>query len=162
MQTTNDSLKSKTTDPEWCFLGEFPLNELMVEMDNRDRTYSGLLFQTIRDMGLHPELLSKIECKVIGFVKEAVAQLNKRRSEKPTFIRLFCQKKTIEDVNSTKPSSQFSVELTPEASQIIRQSDVGINGGWGYFLIERTGDSLVETEERFNYFVDLFLYKEGG
>ena len=161
MQTTNDNPNSRITDPEWRFLGEYPLNELMVEMDNRDRTNTSLLFQTIRAMGIHPELLSNIESKLMRFVKEGGAQLNKGRYQAPAFIRLFCQKKTEEDVNSAKSSSQFNAELTIEPNQIIHQPDAGINGGWGCFLIKRGGNDSEDASPSSHYFIDLYLYREG-
>jgi hypothetical protein len=159
MQTTNDNLNSRTTDREWRFLGEYPLNELMIEMDNRDRTSA--LFQTIRDMGINPEYLSNIESKLIGFAKEAMAHLNQGGPESPVYIRLFYQKKTIEDVNSAKSSSQFNAELTIGPKQIIHQSDTGINGGWGYFLIERGGGFPSGSSVSTCNWIDLYLYQEG-
>jgi hypothetical protein len=161
MQTTTDNLYSKTADPEWRFLGEYPLNELMTEMDNRDRTNASLLFQTIRDMGIHEELLSNIESKLIRFAKEAIAHLNQGRLESPVYIRLFCQKKTVEDVNSAKSASQFNAELSIEPNQIIHQPDAGINGGWGCFLIKRGVTESEDASPRSQYFVDLYLYREG-
>ena len=161
MERSNDNLNSRTTDPEWSFLGEYPLNELMVEMDNRDRTNTSTLFQSIRAMGIHPELLSNIASKLMGFVKEAVAQLNKGSYQAPAFIRLFCQKKTMEDINSAKSSNQFNAELTIEPNQIIHQPDAGINGGWGCFLIKRGCNDSEDTSPSSHYFVDLYLYREG-
>jgi len=161
MERSNDNLNSRTTDPEWSFLGEYPLNELMVEMDNRDRTNTSTLFQSIRAMGIHPELLSNIASKLMGFVKEAVAQLNKGSYQAPAFIRLFCQKKTMEDINSAKSSNQFNAELTIEPNQIIHQPDAGITGGWGCFLIKRGGNDSEDASPSSHYFVDLYLYREG-
>jgi hypothetical protein len=161
MQTSNDTLNSRSTDPEWCFLGEHPLNELMVETDNRDRTNTRLLFQTIRDLGIPPECLNNIERTLTGFAKEAMARLNQGRLESPVYIRLFCQKKTVEDVNSAKSASQFNAELTIEPNQIIHQPDAGINGGWGCFLIKRGRNDSEDASPSSHYFVDLYLYREG-
>ena len=136
MKSTNDNPNSRTTDPEWRFLGEYPLNELMVEMDNRERTNTSMLFQTIRAMGIHPELFSNIESKLMRFVNEGGVHQNIGRYQTPVFIRLFCQKKTLEDINSAKSSSQFNAELTRATNQIFHQPDAGINEGWGCFLIK--------------------------
>ena len=161
MQTANDNPNSRTTDLEWRFLGEYHLNELMVEMDNPDRTNTSMLFQTIRDIGVHPELLSNIKSKLIGFAKEAMKHLNLGKSESRVFICLFYQKKTIEDVNSTKSSSQFTTEQTSEPLHIIHHSDVEANGGWGYFLIERGGSFPTSSSVSRCYWIDLYLYREG-
>ena len=162
MQTTNDNPNSRTNDPEWRVLGEYPLNKFMIELDKWNRTNTSLLFQTIRDMGIQPEFLSNIECKLIGFAKEAMAHLNQGRSESPVYIRLFFQKKTIEDVNSTKSSNQFTAEQTSEPSHIIHQSDAETIGGWGFFLVERDGNYQPGSSRRTYNWVDLYLYKEGA
>jgi len=161
MQTTNDNPNSRTTDPEWRFLGEYPLNELLVKMDDRDKTNTSLLFQTIRAVGLHPELISNIESKLMRFVKEGGTQLDNGRYQAPAFIRLFCQKKTMEEINSAKSSSQCNAELIIEPSQIIHQSDAGVNGGWGCFLIKRGGNDDENASPSSHYFIDLYLYREG-
>lgn len=161
MKTTIDNPYSKTTDPEWRFLGEYPLNELMKEMDNQEWTNTSLLFRTISAMGIHPELLSNIESELMRFVKEGGAQLNKGRYQAPAYVRLFCQKKTMEGINSAKSSSQLNAELTSIPNQIIHQTDAGINGGWGCFLIKRGGNDSEDASPSSNYFVDLYLYREG-
>jgi hypothetical protein len=159
MQTTNGHLNSRTTDREWHFLGEYPPNELMIEMDIQDQTSA--LFQTIRNMGLHPEHLSNLASNLIEFAKEAMEHLNQEGSESPVYIRLFCQKTTMEEINSAKSSSQFTEEQTSEPSHIIRHFGAGIDGGWGYFLIKRGGNESEDAYPRSQYFIDLYLYREG-
>jgi hypothetical protein len=161
MQTTTNNANSRTTIPEWYFLGEYPLNELMIEMDNRDKPNTSRLEQTIRDMGIHPEFLSSIESKLIRFAKEAVAHLKQGSSEPPVYIRLFYQKKMIEGGNSTKSSSQFTAKHTSESSHIIHQSDTKTIGGWGYFLIQRGGDFPIGSSVSSCNWIDLYFYKEG-
>jgi hypothetical protein len=47
-----------------------------------------------------------------------------------------------------------------EHVSIKNQSSTIINGGWGYFIIERSGDHA-GSPERSCQLIDLYLYKEG-
>lgn len=161
MPVTHDNHNSNLTDPEWYFLGEYPLKGLGVDGEIRDRPEDGILIETIRDLGIGAELVDNIERKLIEFISGAMAQLNQLRFETPTTIRVFCQKKMGEDENSMKSLSLIKEKQTLRFSTNIHQPVPAVNGGWGYFLVERNGgfapNSTVST---FNL-VDLYLYKEG-
>ncbi len=78
----NDSLKFNKK--AWEFLAEYPLIELLVDMDLREKPEAGLLFQKVKGLGIKLEMLKIIERKLIEFTTEALAQLNQRRFEAPT------------------------------------------------------------------------------
>ncbi len=161
MKTSRQHHDLSINDPAWDFLAEFPLNELLVDMDLRDSAEAGLLYQTVKGLGVRVELLDIIEGKLTVFAARAVAQLNQRRFKASTFVRLFCQKQAIADENLPKPAIQFKPEAGPNPSRIIIRSAPEINGGWGYFLVERGGSSQPETMAATNNWIDLYLYKEG-
>ena len=161
MPVSNDNQNSNLTDPDWCFLGEYALKGLVVDGEIRGRSEDGMLRETIRGLGIGAELIDSIERKLIEFISGAMAQLNQLRFETPTTIRVFCQKKMEEDENSMKSLSLIKEKQTLRFSTNIHQPVPAVNGGWGYFLVERNGgfapNSTVST---FNL-VDLYLYKEG-
>jgi hypothetical protein len=161
MKTSNDTQNPRLNDPVWDLLGEFPLNELLVDMDLRDKPESGLLFQAIRDLGVRSVLLDIIEKKLIVFATEAQAQLSQRRLEAPIYVRLFCHIKPKEDDNSTKSSSRHKAAQTSESRQLIHRYEPDVNGGWGYFLVERGAGSQVGSSASNCNWIDLYLYKEG-
>lgn len=95
---------------------------------------AGSLFKKLRDLNIPPEYVGNIEMMLTGFAKEALEHFKGGRLELPGRIRIFCQKKTI---------------------------DEKIRGGWGYFLIERGDDVSTGPSVRSWNSVELYLYKEG-
>ncbi len=161
MNTSRQYNDLSINGPAWDFLAEFPLNELLIDMDLRNSAEAGLLFQTVKGLGVRAELLDIIEGKLTVFASRAVAQLNQRRFKALTIVRLFCQKQAIADENLQKPAIRFKPEPGPNPSQVIHCSAPEINGGWGYFLVERGGSSQPESMPGTNNWIDLYLYKEG-
>jgi len=160
MAVTNDNHNSNLTDTEWYFLGEYPLKVLGVDGEIQDRSEDGILIETIRDLGIGAELIDNIERKLIGFAGGAMAQLDQECFERPATIRLFCQKKMVEDRKSMKSLSQLKEKLTIKYSHNIHQSDPAFNGGWGYFLVKRGGGPNPAYSVNTNIRIDLFIYKE--
>jgi hypothetical protein len=161
MQNPKDDQNSRYDDPLWCFLAEYSLSEFVADEDTEDELTAGLLSHATQDIGMPLELIQSIERTLIGFAKEAMAHFNQDSLDSPVYIRLFCQKKPIEDINSAKTSSHFNAESNAESTQINRRSDTKMNGGWGYFLIERSGVSPAGSSMSTYHLVDLYLYKEG-
>jgi len=161
MPGSHNNQNSNLNDPEWCFLGEYALKGLVVDGDIRDRSEDGMLIETIRDLGIGVELIDNIERKLIEFISGAMAQLNQLRFETPITIRLFCQKKMVEDENTMNSFSQIKEKQTLKFSRKTHQPFAAVNGGWGYFLVERSGGFVPNsTVSTFNL-VDLYIYKEG-
>lgn len=161
MQSGNDTLKSKDNDLVWYFLGEYSLSEFIGSKDIEDQHMNESLFQAIRDLGIPLEFIKKIKNTLTRFAGEAMVHFNQERLEFPVYVRLFHLKKMIQDLNSTKTSSQFYAENTLESAQIIEHSDKEMNGGWGYFLVERRGNLTVGPSKGSQILVDLYLYQEG-
>jgi hypothetical protein len=53
------------------------------------------------------------------------------------------------------------VEQSEEPATIIHHPKTEMNGGWGYFLIERSGGFVPHSSVVIKNLVDLYLYKEG-
>ena len=148
-------------DPIWYFLAEFSLIEFMSDHDRKDEPTVKLLFQTVRDLGIPPECVENIERTLTGFVKEAMVHFTLRRLELPGRIRIFCQKKMIDDGYSEKFSRPDHLEGVIKPGQTMHRSDTKMHGGCGYFVIERSLSPCADSSGAPPYFIDLYLYQEG-
>jgi len=162
MQTSNTNQIFWPNDPVWVLLGELPLRDFLSDHDRRDGPMAGYLFQTVRELGMSPECMKSIARTLAGFAKEAFAHHKQGRPEIPGRIRIFCQKKIIDDVNPGHSTSRsYHAGKVMEHAQMILDSGMKMNGGWGYFLIERGGNVSTESSASSWNSVDLYLYKEG-
>jgi hypothetical protein len=160
MNRPNTNKKYQSDDPVWYFLAEYSLSALMPDQDAKDEFTSGLLFQTMREMGISMEFMDSIELTLRSFVMEALANFKQGRLELPERVRVFCQKKMVEDARVAITSGFSQIEHTLENESIIRHFETNLGGGWGYFLIERRGYQPGSSAYSCNS-VDLYLYKEG-
>lgn len=161
MQTANINQKSRTIDPVWHLLAEYSLHEFVGDEEKGDELVDSLLFQTIQELGIPHERFKNIESALTVFVKKSTVHLNRVKSKFSIYIRIFCQKKTIADVNSPKISRSSYTEQTMEPTQIVQNADTKLNEGWGYFLVERGEGFLADSSMGSDHFVDLYLYQEG-
>lgn len=159
MKTAPETQNSLFSSPEWDIIGEFPLLELLVDMDVRDEPQAGLLYKATQVLGLRPELLDILERKLIEFATQAPAQLNQRRFNAPTFIRIFFERNAIGDSN--KPSSPSVPMQSNNSVRMLHHFGPEIIEGWGYFMVERGVSSLECSSAIMRNWVELFLYKEG-
>ena len=148
MQASNANQNFSSGDPEWVLLAELSLGDFLPDHDRREGPVAGFLFQITRELGMSPEYVENIARTLAGFAIEALARTKQERLEVPGRIRIFCQKKIMGDANAEKPSRLS--EQDKQQKQILPDSRASRIGGWGYFSIERAGNS-----------VDLYLYKEG-
>jgi hypothetical protein len=158
---SQDSQKSRLNDPEWHFLAEFSLREVVLDLDIENKPELSLLIRSMRDLGLNREVLTNIHRKLITIAEEAKTQSKQGGYETPVYLRLYCQKKTIQGLGVLSSSSQSDHKQAREFIQIIHQSDPKTNGGWGYFLVERIVDLPMSCRDRQRKWVDIYLYTEG-
>jgi hypothetical protein len=161
MQTSNADQSIRPDDPVWYFLAEYSLSEFTADLNVGEKLMAGSLFQTVRELGIPPEYVENIEMMLTGFAKEALVHFKQGGLELPGRIRIFCQKKMIDNANSAKTSRPYDTEQTLEHAQFVHHPGTKINGGWGYFLIERGGDVSTGSSASSWNSVDLYLYKEG-
>lgn len=161
MQTSNINKNGRSNDSVWQFLAEYSLSEFLPDHDKGDELTTGLLFQTIRDLGIPPECLNKIERILIEFFKQTMMQFNQGKREFPIMIRLFYRKKMIKSGNSAKTARDLQAKQTIEPMQMIHPADTKIFGGWGFFFIERARDFQAGSLVGSSNLIDLYLYQEG-
>ena len=161
METSNAKQNFRSDDPVWVLLAEFSLGDFLSDYDRKDRLTVRYLFQTARELGMSPECMENIAKTLAGFAKEISLRYKQERLEFPGRIRIFCQKKIIDDANSAKASRPYHTEPGKKQKQIFPDSGTNTTGGWGYFMIER-GEDLPPHSSAIPYnYIDLYLYKEG-
>ena len=129
---TNQTLRAD--DLVWYFLAEFSLSQFISSYDREDGLTATLLFQAVQELGIPPEYIENIKISLESSVEGALVGIDHGRSELPGRIRVFYQN---------------------------RMKNQEMKGGWGYFLIERTGDSSADTPGDPPHFIDLYLYQGG-
>ncbi len=159
MTDTDTNPRIGYDDPAWYFLAELSPGE--ISADHRDELMHGLWVQTLRELGMPFECVENIHRTLAGLARDAGGYFKQESMEVPGTIRLFCQKKMIDDANSTKIRRPCATGLAGEQIKMIEHSTAKMNGGWGYFVIERGGNGLAGSPAHSWKAVDLYLYKEG-
>jgi hypothetical protein len=161
MQTSNANRNFRSDDPVWVLLADLSLGDFLSDHDRRDDSTSGYLFQTLPELGMSPECMENIARTLAGFAKEALVRDKQGRLEFPGRIRIFCQKKIVDDANAAKTPRPYHAEQGKKQNEILPNSGANTMGGWGYFIIERGEDLSPDSSAIPHNYVDLYLYKEG-
>lgn len=161
MQTSNAKQNFRPEDPLWVLLADLSLGDFLSDHDRRDAPTAGYLFQTLRELGMSPECMENIARTLAGFAKEASVRDKHGRLEFPGRIRIFCQKKIVDDANAAKTPRAYHAEQAKKEKQILPDSGASTMGGWGYFIIERGEDLPPDSSAILHNSIDLYLYKEG-
>jgi hypothetical protein len=99
---------------------------------------------------------------VIEFAKESPVHYKQEGLEFPARIRIFCQKKIIDDANAARATSRpYHTEQAMHHSPMILDFGTKMNGGWGCFLITKGGNVSDDASLSSHHLVDLYLYREG-
>lgn len=122
---------------------------------------AGLMLQTIQEFSMPPECMENITRMLAGFAQEALAHQKQERLEFPARVRIFCQKKMIEDANAVSASPPDQRERGKKQKQILPDCEASKIGGWGYFMIERGEDLPPYSAGVPHGSIDLYLYTEG-
>ena len=158
MPTSNAKQTFRSDDQEWVLLAELSLGDFLSDPDRREEPTAGYLFQTLRELGMPLECVENIAMLVTKFAKESPVYYKQEGSEFPPRIRIFCQKKNVDDANAGRAISRPDhTEQAMEHSPMILDFDTKMNGGWGCFLIKRGGSVSDDS----HHLVDLYLYREG-
>jgi hypothetical protein len=117
----------------------------------------------MRELDMPLECVENIAKLVTQFVKDSPVQHKHKGLEFRARIRIFCQQKIINDADAARATLRpYHTEQAMEHSPLLLDIGTKMNGGWGYFLIERGGgnSSTGLSVGSWNS-VDLYLYKEG-
>lgn len=161
MQKPNENPKIRSTDPVWHLLAEYSLGEFISSHDKHDRVRSGWLFQTVQELCIPPAYVANIEITLKGFTKDTAVYSLQGKEESPGLIRIFCQENVIANPGSGKTSLPYPAEPGMERPPTIPWSSTKMNGGWGYFLIERRRNPSTDSSVSSISSIELYLYREG-
>ena len=131
MQSVNSSDEIKNDETAWCVIAEYPLSEVMVGNGTKAGKMLGSLYKVLRDLGIQPAYLGKLEGTISGITAGPGL---------PVLIRLLCQSISVESLSHLEKYR---------------------NGGWGYYLIEREVDFPDSPWQKCSRVVELYLYREG-
>lgn len=161
METSIANQNFSSDDPVWVLLAELSLRDFLSDHDRRDEPTAGSLFQTVRELGVSPECMENMARMLAGVAKEASVRPKQGKLELPGRIRIFCQKKILDEAKPTKTSRSYHPGQPKQQKQIFPDSMVRKIGGWGYFMIERGDDLPPDSSAGQHNSIDLYLYKEG-
>jgi len=161
MRTSNDDKNIRSNTLGWYLLVEYALGEITPDNGEEYELTAGFLFQPFQELGVPPELIRKIELTLTGFAQRTRVPVKQSRLVRPGSFRVFCQKKVIDYANAARTSRPDCAEPTMEPVPIKDPSGTYLNGGWGYFIIDRSGDEA-SSSGKSHPLIDLYLYREGG
>jgi hypothetical protein len=144
----------------WYLFAEYALSEMMPDNSKEYELTAGFLSQPFQALGVPPELIRKIELTLTGFAQKTRLPDQQGGLERLGGFRVFCQKKVIGCVKAAKSSRPDHAEPTMEPVPIQDPFGSILNGGWGYFIVERSR-GFADSSERIHPLIDLYLYKEG-
>src|SRR5512141_1709084 len=106
MQTSNAKQNFRSDDPLWVLLAELPVRDFLSGHDRKDKSTARYLFQTVRELGMPLMCVEDIAMLVTEFTKESPVHDKQEGLEFPARIRIFCQKKIIDDANAARTTSR--------------------------------------------------------
>ena len=162
MQTSNATQNFRSDDAGWVLLADLSLEDVLSDRDRREEPAAGYLFQTLRELGMPLECVENIAILLTEFAKESPVRYKQDGLEFPGRIRIFCQKKIIDDADAARATSRpYHTEQAMERSPMILDFGTKMNGGWGCFLIQRGANVSDDTSLSSHHLIDLYLYREG-
>lgn len=139
MQTASGNLKFQNGDSTWHLLAECSIGVDDFGKNPGVKLSIGSLIDTMRKLGLPPKTLHQIEGTITRIANEALSHIYLGRPILPVYIRLFCERKTIDQIPLT---------------------EAHMNGGWGYYLIERVVELSPDYFKGYRRVIELYLYSE--
>jgi hypothetical protein len=139
MHTENNDSHHKNDDPEWSLIAEYSLSDGIAYEDTGAELWSGSLIKTMRVLGLSPETLNKIRGTIAWAARKAIRENIACNPNSPASFRLFCERKIMNSASHAKDH---------------------VNGGWGFYVIERDRDDPNPSYQEGQRVVELYLYRE--
>lgn len=140
MQTLNGNQNIPIDDPTWYPIAELSLDEVVLNQEKIVEFTAEPLIQTIRELSLPVEYIKRIEGTITEAIRGVNSSLNYCEQGPSVCIYLYFKKKLMDSVQQTGDQ---------------------MNGGWGYYLIERNRDLLNGCCEQLCRVVEVYLYNEG-
>ena len=125
----------------WVLITQCLLREESHDEKSDANIVAGSLFQAMRELGLAPKGFEKLEETIVGIIGATRNHaLHGGKLDWLVHIRLFCQRILLDGL----PHYQ--------EQQL---------GGWGYYTIERGGDSAALICDCYHRIIEFYIYREG-
>jgi hypothetical protein len=161
MQTSNMKQNLRSNEPEWVLLAELSVRDFLSDYDRSDEPMAAYLFQTLQELGMSAVCMENIARTLAGFAEGALVHTNQAGLEFHGRIRIFWQKETMDQANTLKTQTPKPTEQDKKQKRFLPYSGANTIGGWGYFIVERGEDLLLDSSAIPHNTIDLYLYKEG-
>jgi len=140
MLTAKENLHHENDDPLWYLIAEYSLSDRILNEYMGAELTVGSLIQAIQVLCLSPETLNKIGGIIAWVARKVISDKNVGCSNLPASIHLFCERNIM---NRTS------------------HGEDPVNGGWGFYVIERGRDGPNPSSQERQRVVELYLYREG-
>ncbi len=141
-QAPNVNFNSTADVAAWYLLAEFSLKEFLSDRSRSDGSMAGFLSLPHQELDTLPEWVASVEAMLARFAKEAWGHF-----EQDGRVRVFCQRKIIDDGCLKR-------------AQAILDPDKKMNGGWGYYAIEKGRDSTDAACKESCPIIEIYVYRE--
>lgn len=141
-QALNLNLNHNTGASEWHLLAEFSLEEFLSERGRSEGLLAGSLSLSHYELEPLSVWLASWEWMLAKCAKEMWGQ-----SEQGGRVFVFCQRKVIDD---------GCLERAPGGPDHGKR----MNGGWGYYAIEKGRDSTGAAGQASCHIIEIYLYRE--
>ncbi len=141
-QAPNVKLNHSTDVTAWYLLVEFSPQEFLSDRSRSDGLMAGFLSLPLQQLDTLPEWVASVEAMLARFAKEAWGHF-----EPGGRVRVFCQRKIIDDG-------------CLERAQAILDPGKKMNGGWGYYAIEKGRDSTGAAFTEPCHIIEIYVYRE--
>ncbi len=155
-QAPNVNLRHSADDAAWYLLVEFSTREFLSDRSRSDGLRAGFLTLPHQELDTVPEWVANLEAMLARFAREVWEDLGPVGR-----VRLFCQRKIIDDACFERPASQLdSAGLRMERAHSILDPRKKINGGWGCYAIEKGRDSTDTASKEACHIIEVYIYRE--
>ena len=140
MQANINHPRNNEDNPEWYFIAEFLLDEDNFGEFLGTELPAFSLFQAMLDRGIPSQSVKRIKGAIAETCRGVRGSFNHTLPDLPVRIYVFSNKKTVD-----RP----------------HHSGDQMNGGWGFYMIERGGDFHSPACQEHLRVMELYLFKEG-
>ncbi len=155
-QAPNVNFNDSADATAWDLLVEFSPEEFLSDRSRSDGLTAGFLPLPLHGLDSLPEWGASLEAILARFAKEVWGQF-----EQGGRVRIFCERKILEDGHLEGAAPQLDpAGQRMERAQAILDPGQKMNGGWGYYAIEKGRDSTGAGCTESCRIIEIYVYRE--
>lgn len=140
----------------WYLFAEFSLKEFLSDGSRSDGIVAGFRSLPLPELDALPEWAANLEAMLARFAKEVWEYFDQGGR-----VRVFCQREIIGDGYVERAASRLDpAGQRMERAQSIPDPGKKMNGGWGYYAIEKGRDTTGAAENEPCPIVEVYIYRE--